>query len=306
MTITDFKEKIAEFFVYINVERNLSIHTQRAYRADLVQFQEFWELIHTKESEQVTLRKAIERFLVALYHKNIHKASIARKLSCVQSFEKFLLRQGIELHLKLVRPRIEKKLPVYLSIDEICYLLDTLKNEDLQTQRPYRDKAILELLYATGIRCSELIAIQLKHIDFENKTITITGKGKRERIVLFGQKAHEKLLLYIRKERAPHQHNDEALFLNYRNEALTCRSVQRIFEMFRSFLKVKRNITPHKIRHSFATHLLDQGADLRVIQELLGHKTLASTEKYTHVSATQLVEMCENFHPINTTLKPKK
>ena len=213
---------------------------------------------------------------------------------------------GIVLKLKLNRPRLDKKLPIYLSVDEVFYLLDAVTDEQLPTKKPARDKAIFELLYATGIRCSELVAIQFKDLDMNNKTIRILGKGKKERIVLFGQKAQTRIIEYLERERPKYAYAHEHLFVSNRLEALTPRTVQRIFEMFRSFLKFEKHITPHKIRHSFATHLLNQGADLRVVQELLGHKSLASTEKYTHVSLEDLTKLCDTIHPFNTTLKPKK
>ncbi len=299
MNLEEFKIKISEFLTFIEVEKNLSAHTYRAYENDLNQLYLFWKNILKEQKVEIPFRQALERFLIMLYHKKAHKSSIARKLSSFQSFEKYVLKDGITLALNLKRPRIDKKLPIYLSIDEIFHLLDTIKNEDLPTKKPLRDKAIFELLYATGIRCSELVAITLATVDFKNKTIKICGKGKKERMVLFGNKAHDTLITYLEQERGPVIQHDEYLFLNYRHEPLTSRSVQRIIEMFRPFLKTERPITPHKIRHSFATHLLNQGTDLRVIQELLGHKTLASTEKYTHVSTTELITMFDQLHPAN-------
>lgn len=305
MKLAEFQEKKDEFIIYLEVEKNLTNNTLRAYKNDLTQFLQFWKQISQHESHELTMRQVVERFFVALYHKKIEKSSIARKISCFQSFIKFLKNHGIKLSLPLTRPRLDKKLPIYLSIDEIFYLLDTIKNEELPTKRPYRDKAIFELLYATGIRCSELVNIKFADIDLEHKTIRIFGKGRKERIALFGQKAHDMLLAYLKNERPAPDSKEEKLFLNYRTQALTTRSVQRIFEMFRAFLNIKRTITPHKIRHSFATHLLNQGTDLRIVQELLGHKTLASTEKYTHVSTEQLSELCDTLHPFNT-MKPRK
>ena len=299
MTLKEFNEKIPEFLLYIEVERNLSIHTYRAYSNDLNQFCNFWNTITKEQKIEVPFKQALERFLIVLYHKKISKSSIARKLSTFQSFEKFLYKQGINLNITIVRPRLDKKLPVYLSVDEIFYLLDTVKNEDLNTKKPLRDKAILELLYATGIRCSELIAIKIKHIDFQQKTIRILGKGNQERIVLFGSKAQTSILEYLAKERPGVANAEDTLFVNYRNQPLRARSIQRILEMFRKLLKTERPITPHKIRHSFATHLLNEGTDLRVIQELLGHKTLASTVKYTHVSTSDLITMCDLLHPLH-------
>lgn len=301
MNIELFKEKTNEFFIYLEVERNLSDLTIRAYRSDLNQFIHFWQKLDDNDTENLSIRQVIERYLINLFYKKIDKTSIARKFSCFKSFERFLHTQGIELNLKLTRPRLDKKLPIYLSVDEIFHLLDTVANEELPSKFPLRDKTIFELLYATGIRCSELINITLTDIDLDNKTIRIFGKGKKERIVLFGQKAKDRIASYLTNERIHPQHANEALFLNYKGEKLTSRSIQRIFEMFRSFLALDRHITPHKIRHSFATHMLNQGADLRIVQELLGHQTLSSTEKYTHVSLEDLSRLCDQIHPMRSS-----
>jgi integrase/recombinase XerC len=299
-----FKEKIKDFITYLEVERNLSMHTVRAYQTDLERFLVFWQtILNNNTQEQITLNRAFERYCVALYHEQIEKSSIARKISCMKSFISFLKTLGVVVPLTLTRPRLDKKLPLYLSVDEIFHVLDTIKHDELPTRKPFRDKAVFELLYATGIRCSELVQIKISDIDIEQKTIRIYGKGKKERIALFGTKAKEIMLSYLSHERPAVLHQNERLFLNNRNEPLTTRSVQRIIEMFRAFLKIKKKLTPHKLRHSFATHLLNQGVDLRTLQELLGHKTLASTEKYTHVSTEQLSMMCDTLHPLNTIIK---
>ncbi len=305
MLLENFKEKKEEFLVYLTIEKNLADNTHRAYEGDLNQFVSFWETLPEQDKKHLEVRQIIERFLVSLFYKKIDSSSIARKFSCFTSFEKFLKTQGIILDLKLKRPRLEKKLPVYLSIDEMFHLLDSVQEKDLNSSFPIRDKAILELLYATGMRCSELTNIRIRDIDFANKEIRIRGKGNKERLALFGQKAHERILAYLEKERIKANSSDEFLFLSYRNTPLTSRSIQRIIELFRSFLKLERPITPHKIRHSFATHLLNQGTDLRVVQELLGHKTLASTEKYTHVCLDDLARMCDTIHPINKIMRKK-
>lgn len=299
MQLKEFKEKKDQFILFLAIEKHFSLHTQRAYESDLNQFIEFWQQLSADEQKNLDLRTIIERYLVSLFYKKIDKSSIARKFSCFKSFEQFLKGYGIVLGLKLKRPRLDKKLPLYLSVDEVFYLLDTIEKTDLPTKRPERDKAIFELLYATGIRCSELIAIKFKHIDLTHKTIRIMGKGKKERIVLFGQKAKDQLVRYLEDERSQAQSLEEHLFLNYRNEPLTTRSVQRILLMFRGFLKIERPITPHKLRHSFATHLVNQGVDLRVVQELLGHQSLSSTEKYTHVSLDDLARVCDAAHPLS-------
>jgi len=301
----EFEQHKEAFLLYLKAERHFSEHTLRAYYLDLKQFISFWSELADYDAQNLGLRQIIERFLVALFYKKISKSSIARKFSCFTSFERFLKNRGIELNLNLKRPRIDKKLPIYFSVDELFHLLDSIKNEALPTRYPVRDKTIFELLYATGVRCSELVNICIKDIDMQAKTIRILGKGKKERIVLFGLKAREKIVEYYATERPEIEDQQEPLFMNYRYEKLTSRSVQRIIKMFRSFLPIERQLTPHKLRHSFATHLLNQGADLRAVQELLGHKTLATTEKYTHVSLESLSKLCEGVHPINAMINKK-
>ncbi|MFH1831731.1 MAG: tyrosine-type recombinase/integrase, partial [bacterium] len=252
--------------------------------------------------ESNTLEKILRRYNLSLFYKKITKTSLARKLSSLRSFLSYLkISHGISVVLTIKTPRLDKKLPSTLTIDEISYLLDTLKKEDLPTKYPNRDKSIFELFYATGIRCSELTQIKLSDIDFDNLSVKIHGKGKQDRIVLFGKKAMQALQDYIYQERTQMLRKDEHpyLFVNCNGTQITTRSVQRIFEMFRKFLKIDRKLTPHKVRHSFATHLLNQGVNLRVIQELLGHKTIVSTQIYTHVSHQQLTKMCNEKHPLN-------
>lgn len=303
MKLTEFIDKKNEFLAHLTIERNVSKHTIKAYNSDLSKFISFWNEMHTHEQELLPVRQVVERYLVSLFYQKMDKSSIARKFSCFKSFALFLEKYDIHLNLNLKRPRLDKKLPVYLSIDEMLHLLDTIKEADLNSKYPIRDKTVLELLYATGIRCSELVNIRIHDIDMDNKTIRILGKGGRERFVLFGNKAREKITDYLTNERIPRISDDEPLFLSKRRDKLTPRTVQRIIEMFRAFLKIDRAITPHKIRHSFATHMLNQGVDLRVVQELLGHKSLSSTEKYTHVSLEDLARLCEDIHPINAMLK---
>ncbi len=285
MKHTEFINEIKPFLDTIRVERNISTHTLRAYESDLDQVNLFWHDINLREPHPFSFKTALDRYFLALYHKKISKASIARKISCFKSFERYLNRvKNIPITLALVRPRIEQKLPSILSLDEIFFLLDKINLTQENTQFPHRDKAILEMLYATGIRCSELVNIQLKDIDPIEQTITIGGKGKKSRLVLFGSECKKKLDLYITHERVKPQLSTEFLFLNYKNEPLTTRSIQRICSLFSTFLETKKPVTPHVLRHSFATHLIQQGADLKSVQELLGHATLASTERYTHIS----------------------
>jgi integrase/recombinase XerC len=297
-----FKEKIKDFLTFLEVEKNASVHTVRAYESDLEQVSDFGDRISERDYKlKDSFDLVIQRYAVSLFYQKLSKTSLARKLSCVRSFLQFLRAQGIKQGLNIKSPRLDKRLPVTLTVDEIFFLLDIIKPEDLPSHYPYRDKAIFELLYATGMRCSELVHISLGDINFDEKIIRVMGKGRKERYVLFGTKAFYSLQDYMQRERVglAFLHEQTRLFLNHRGMPLTTRSVQRIFEMYRKFLRVNHVLTPHKIRHSFATHLLNQGVDLRVIQELLGHKTIATTEIYTHVSNQQLARMCDEKHPLN-------
>jgi len=297
-----FEGQIADFFTFLEVEKNASSHTIRAYRGDLKQLLSFWDQLRKKEPSMHTAFDAVlRRYVVSLFYKKVKKSTLARKIACLRSLQNYLLKQGIKLSLQVTSPRLEKKLPITLTVDEIFYLLDEVDCADLPSKFPYRDKAIFELIYATGVRCAELVSIKMHDIDFEEKTIRIFGKGRKERIVLFGTKAHVSLMRYIEEERGELAVKKESpfLFLNSAGSVISPRSVQRIFEMFRRLLKIDRQLTPHKLRHSFATHLLQQGVDLRVIQELLGHKTLNTTEIYTRVTSTELAKMCDEKHPLN-------
>ncbi len=306
MDYKDFIKYVADFLTYGEVEKNLTNNTLRSYKSDLSRFISFWKRINETEGNEVFIKRAFERYFLSLFHEEFDKSSVARKVSCFTSFEEFVHTLGIPLALNLKRPHIDKKLPVYLSVDEIFYLLDTVKNDQLPSKRPYRDKAVFELLYATGMRCSELCSIEMQDIDLENKVIKVYGKGRKERLALFGTKAKERLEQYFKHERPRVFDYKEKLFINTQGEPLTPRTIQRIILMFRRFLKGNKLVTPHKIRHSFATHLLNGGADLRVVQELLGHQTLASTEKYTHVTGTRLAEIYDTMHPLTVMKKLKK
>jgi site-specific recombinase XerD len=297
MTIEQMCMYAEEFLEHLRAERNVSAHTYRAYQTDLKQFFLFWNKMQNNTA--FTVRRVIERYLVSLFYKKIDNKTIARKFSCFSSFEKFLKQKSIILNLYLKRPKITRKLPIYLTIDEIFLLLDTVNNDQLPTKFPHRDRAIFELLYATGIRCSELAQITAADILSAQKSIRIFGKGKKERIVLYGSKAAKSMELYLTYERRQILFPDESFFLTNKGKPICCSHIRDIIIMFRKFLPIQRPLTPHKIRHSFATHLLQKGMDLRMIQELLGHKTLTSTEIYTHVSVEQLKKMCSTIHPLN-------
>ena len=298
MDLNDFQEKVNDFIDFMQVEKNASSHTVRAYKSDLSQIAKFWKRTDTEKSD---IYRLFCRYVNYLYFKKISKSSLSRKLSCIRMFISFLKNYGISLSITIKSPVVDKKLPNFLTVDEIFGLLDRIQYSDLPTKFPDRDRAVFELLYATGVRCFELVNIKLQDIDFDGKKIEIRGKGSKYRIVLFGEKAKKAIIGYLKAERniiLDGAEND-FLILNSGGKRISTRSIQRICSMFEKFLQVGRRITPHSLRHSFATHLLSSGVDLRIIQELLGHRMLSTTEVYTHISRRELSDVLKNHHPIN-------
>lgn len=300
MDRSQFQQQVTQWFVHLKVERNVSEHTLRAYRSDIDQFLAFWDEASSVDM-LLDMSIVLERYVLHLFYRKTSRATLARKISCLRSLRRFLRAAGIALTLRVRPPRVERKLPAVLSVDEIFFLLDNLASEALPSRFPLRDLAILELLYATGVRCSELVGITLGDISATDRTIRVLGKGKRERLVLFGSRAEQRIMQYLQSERRllAAKHDCPYLFLNVGGGQLSTRSVQRIIEMFRAYLSAGRALTPHKVRHSFATHLLHEGVDLRVIKELLGHKTIATTEIYTQVTSEHLARVCDEKHPLN-------
>ena len=291
------RKELSQFLTSLKHEKNASPHTISSYRRDLLQLACFLEekKVKLKEIDNIVLRG----FLAVLQGRKNKKSTIARKLASIRSFLQFCIKmKWLEDNpAKVVAtPKQEKHVPSFLSEDEMAEFLDI---PDSRQPLDSRDKCVLELLYATGIRVSELVGINLEDVDFTERLIRIRGKGKKERIVPFGKKAEDSLASYIR---ARHQlnrgeGNDAALFLNYRGERLTSRSVERIVDRYIRITAMRRKISPHSLRHSFASHLLSRGADLRVIQELLGHESLATTQKYTHLDLKQLLDVYKKSHP---------
>ncbi|HVG20454.1 MAG TPA: tyrosine recombinase XerC [Blastocatellia bacterium] len=302
------QEYIDRFGDYLKYERNVSEHTLRNYLSDLEQFYDHLcpvdsagnrRRVEVKQIDHITIRE----YLSKLYQEKRKKTSIARKLATLRTFFKFLCReQVVELNpARLVSsPRLEKKLPKVLTVDDVIRFIET---PDLDTVLGKRDRAILELLYATGCRVSELAGIDLDDIDFNHESIRVRGKGRKERIVPFGSKAKEALQSYmgVRGElllEAPEEQRDPmALFLNYQGTRITTRSVGRMIDKYVQECAMIHDISPHSLRHSFATHLLSAGADLRAIQELLGHARLSTTQIYTQVSMEQLMQVYDKSHP---------
>ena len=198
-----FKQKIVDFLAFLEQEKNVSRHTLRAYRADLAQFISFWERIEIAgPAASAAPDYVMRRFIVSLFYEKMTKATLARKLSCMRSFAAYLKTQGIMLDVSVKTPRQEKRLPATLSVDEITYLLDQVKIEELPSRYPYRDRAVMEMLYATGVRCSELTHMQLNNIDMDAKTVRVIGKGRKERVVLFGENAKQSIADYLVQERS--------------------------------------------------------------------------------------------------------
>jgi len=289
--------ELAEFLDFLRHERNASVHTISAYERDLRQLQEYLREreVRWDKAGNVVLRG----FLATLHEKKRKKSSIGRKLAAVRSFYDFCVRRKwiAENPAKVLStPKQDKRVPSFLSEEEIAGLLDLPG-----TSRPIdlRDRALLELCYATGTRVSELVGIELGDVHFEERLVRVRGKGKKERLVPFGRKAAEVLQAWLRARPVLLQDRpgETAVFLNYRGGRLTTRSVQRMVRAYIRKTAVTRKISPHSLRHSFASHLLGRGADLRVIQELLGHESLATTQKYTHVDLRQLLAVYKKSHP---------
>jgi integrase/recombinase XerC len=302
-------ELLTQFLEHLRYERNLSEHTLRNYQSDLQQFHDYLAPAHPKTGKRTEPELAeidhitVREWLATLHAAQKQKASIARKLAALRTFFQFLVREGmLEMNpAKLVStPRLEKKLPKHLSVEEAIKFVET---PNLETDLGKRDRAMLELMYATGVRVAELTKLNLGHIDFKNRLIRVSGKRRKERIVPFGEPALDALKIYldVREgflDAAPiSEREPEALFLNYQGTRITTRSVGRMVEKYIRICAGRYDISPHALRHSFATHLLDSGADLRDIQELLGHARLSTTQVYTHVSMEKLIQVYDKAHP---------
>lgn len=290
------RKELDAYLAYLRHERNASPHTISSYRIDLTQLAEYLEARKLKpvQVDNVVLRG----FLVELYQKNLSKTSAARKLAAIRSFFDYCVRQkwlDDNPAKAVATPRLERHVPGFLSEEEMVKLLEIPPSDD---ELGLRDRAILELFYATGIRVSELVGANLEDVSLGEKMIRVRGKGKKERLVPFGRKAAASLEAYLRvRHTFPLVLGEQAIFLNYQGTRLTSRSVQRLTEKYfkRAALRIK--LSPHALRHSFATHLLGRGADLRVIQELLGHESLATTQKYTHMDVKHLLAVYLKAHP---------
>lgn len=299
------QEAIAKFLEHLVHERHMSAHTLRNYSSDLAQFRAFLCSIEKRDDIAVTeIDRLTIREWMAELHQAHKKTSVARKLASLRTFFQFLMREGVvEVNpAKLVAtPKIERKLPTHLSIDDAVRLIRT---PDVNTDLGSRDRAIIEFLYATGIRVGELVNIDMKDIDLRERVVRVTGKRRKQRMVPFHEHALQALMHYISRARpvflnnCPASERDERpLFLNYQGTRITTRSVGRLVEKYIKQCADLHSISPHSLRHSFATHMLDSGADLRDIQELLGHALLSTTQIYTQVSMERMIAVYDKAHP---------
>jgi integrase/recombinase XerC len=288
------KASIEQFCGYLETERNASPHTVAAYGSDLTQFRLFLEGQREGTTPQEVDHLIIRRYLAQL-HKGHTKSAIGRKLSSLRAFFRYLLREGrleknpAEL---VATPKKEKRLPFHLNIDQVTALMEAPAGT---AGLPLRDRAVLETLYSCGIRVSELTGMDVGDLDLDGGLARVLGKGGKERIVPVGSCARQALAAYLAERNNPPA--NQPLILNARGGRLTRRSVARIIDAHILLISTMRKVSPHTLRHTFATHLLEGGADLRAIQELLGHASLSTTQKYTHVSIDRLMEVYDKAHP---------
>jgi integrase/recombinase XerC len=291
------RKELEAFLDYLTHERNASAHTVSSYGTDLGQLAAYLEgrKVRLRQVDNVVLRG----FLLEVHKKGVSKTSAARKLAAVRSFFQFCLKRRLvdDNPAKVVAtPRLDKHVPGFLTEDEVGTFLDLPEADE---KLGPRDRAIFELFYATGIRVSELVGLDLSDLSLAERMVRVRGKGKKERLVPFGRKAGDSLAAYFEtRAKLLGRGGDPApVFLNYRGTRLSSRSVERLVGKYIRRTAVRRKISPHSLRHSFASHLLGRGADLRVIQELLGHESLATTQKYTHLDLKQLLETYRKSHP---------
>ncbi len=290
---------LSKYIGYLKTERNASPYTIRNYRHDLEGFFNFLKS-NKVESPVDVERQLLRRYLSFLLEKGIVKASIARRLSAIRSLYRYLVREkivAVNPAATTSSPRLDRRLPSFLNRDEINKLIDA---PDLKTAKGKRDRAILELIYASGLRVSELVSLDLKQVFMETRELRVWGKGSKERFVLIGEPAVAALYRYLEEGRPVllGDKKGEAVFLNRFGKRLPERRIQKLLDEYAHLAGIKKRVYPHLLRHTFATHMLDGGADLRVVQELLGHSNLSTTQIYTHVTKSQAKKVYLSAHPL--------
>ena len=295
--------EIGSFLDYLTYERNVSPNTVTAYRDDLESLTAFLcNDYFTMSRDDLDLRRvdhlAVRSYLAHLSRRKLSRASVARHLSAMRTFFKWLVREGIveaNPARTVATPKREKHLPAVMQTSDVALLIE---QPDTESTLGIRDAAWMELMYASGLRISEVVGIDLDDLELRSRLVKVHGKGSKERIVPFGSKAEAALRAYIAKRsELTSDPEEQALFVNYRGGRITTRSVRRLFDGYLRKAALRVGISPHTMRHSFATHLLNAGADLRAIQELLGHASLSTTQKYTHLNDWQLIAVYKKAHP---------
>jgi integrase/recombinase XerC len=288
--------EIAAFLQHLARERNASPHTVRAYGEDLEQFARHARAELGRDGRPGDVDHLLIRaFLARLRRQGLKTSSAARKLATLRTFFRYLCREGVldrNPARALLSPRLEKRVPTHLDERDVALLVE-MPGEG---SAAVRGRAILEMLYATGVRCSELVGLDVAEIDKDGRLIRVLGKGRKERLIPFGRRAARALDAYL-PIRAQTKPQSDALFVNARGGRLTDRSVRTLVGKRVRAVALARKVSPHTLRHSFATHLLERGADLRAIQELLGHASLSTTQRYTHLNTKYLLEIYKNSHP---------
>ena len=297
-------KQIEKFADWLTVEKGYSEHTVNGYLHDV---KEFFNFLTEKGGEKEISPEKIRLFVASLYSSNC-SSTVGRKLSALRTFFRYLCREGFMSSDSLTgvaNPKSVKHIPVFLTVDEVFSLLEEPGKQDRFARR---DIAIMELMYSSGMRVSEIVSGDMNHLDFETGMVRVSGKGNKERIVPFGNPAADALHRYFpqRSELLTacavrgKQPDNEALFLNSRGSRITSRSVERIVKEYGQRAGITATVTPHALRHSFATHLMEMGADLRTVQELLGHVSLSTTQKYTHLNMDHLTKVYDQSHPLCT------
>jgi integrase/recombinase XerD len=291
---------IKDFIHYLIVERGLAQNTIDSYQRDLLKYEQYLKHVEQIQTFNDVTRMNILSFLKHLHEQNKSSKTIARHIASIRAFHQFLLREKVTEHdpsVHIETPQFERKLPKVLSTEEVEALLGV---PDLRTPFGKRDKAMLELLYATGIRVSELVNLNLEDVHLTMGFVRCFGKGSKERIVPIGRMAAEAVEAYLTKARPSlikNKKDETALFVNHHGRRLTRQGFWKILKKLALEAKVEKELTPHTLRHSFATHLLENGADLRAVQEMLGHADISTTQIYTHVTKTRLKDVYNQFHP---------
>jgi len=283
---------IEKFIRYLEIEKNYSKHTLLNYDLDLKDFYRFTGDIDLEKIDYLLLRK----YLAVLKEKSLGARSVGRRLSALRSFFKFLNREGYlkaNPILALSSPKLDKHLPQFMTEEEVAKLIESAFSHGEKDERGLRDRAILETFYSTGMRISEVVGLNAEDVDFISGVVKAKGKGKKERIVPIGDAAIKALRKYLDKRKK----HSEVIFLNRSGNRITTRGVRNIVQKYLNLTGIKHGVSAHTFRHSFATHLLNRGADLRTVQELLGHANLSTTQIYTHLTTERLKVVYDKAHP---------